>query len=170
MASTSDYAGCRDGIAWTASRTTSSSSARLREPACKPRGIRLAGTSLYERFEWTSTLARAAFGCAVALIGATFVLTLARGDARLLSCLSAIALVLAVVSAGVRTLRSGLTLPTELESYETYVARLREIRERYDDPSSSATEKWRLLERLDRVSDAELHRFLVMKMRSTFIG
>lgn len=83
--------------------------------------------------------------------------------------LGGMALVLVVVSAASRAYRAGFTLPDELENYEEYCDRLREIEavfQRLADPVG----KLRQLEELEEESAAELRRFLRMKMRATFVS
>lgn len=127
-------------------------------------------TSLYERYEWTSSLARVAFGLAVVLIVIVFAVTIFDGESSSLGWMSAIALTLAIISAGIRTLRSGLSLPSEFDSYNTYLDRVRDIQRRFDEASTSVDERWRLLDQLEHAASEELQRFLAIKMQSSFIA
>jgi hypothetical protein len=82
--------------------------------------------------------------------------------------LGGLALLLAVVSAASRAYRAGFTLPDELENYDEYYDRLREI-EVVFGRVTQPEEKLRQLAQLEAESAAELRRFLQMKLRSTFV-
>jgi hypothetical protein len=106
---------------------------------------------------------------AVAVSVCLFVSELQRGGHGSHVWFAAAALGLAVLSLGIRAIRTGLTIPGEQESYEEYMNRcqvLAEVfhRDRHDDAA-----RWRVLRDLEQSAAAELRRFLRMKSSSRFI-
>jgi hypothetical protein len=77
------------------------------------------------------------------------------------------ALLFAVLSAAARAYRSGRTLPDEVESYEEYRDRVRELEASFEAVQDD--DKMRLFEKLEEEAAAELRRFLRMKLRATYV-
>jgi hypothetical protein len=80
--------------------------------------------------------------------------------------LSAVALMLAVLSAASRAYRAGYTIPDEKESYDEYTDRVATLQQLM---AHSQAEFLNALAELERESVDELRRFLRMKERATFL-
>jgi hypothetical protein len=74
----------------------------------------------------------------------------------------------AVVSAGVRALRSGLTIPDERDSYLVYTAELIGFRDQLADAADDDG-RWRIHLQVEAAAERELGRFLLAKSGSRFI-
>jgi hypothetical protein len=85
--------------------------------------------------------------------------------------LATIAIGLAVLSLGVRALRTGLTIPAEYVSFEEYRHRCNALGLWWDRERAKAEmyEQWQCLVEFERTSASELRRYLRMKASSRFI-
>lgn len=117
----------------------------------------------------TDWLATTSLLLAVALSGCAFFISLlSTSSGGLLNGLAALGIGLAILSAAVRALRAGLTIPFERDSYAEYGQRLLVL----DEAFAAATgdcERWQVLSRVEILAAEELHRFVVMKSSSRFI-
>jgi hypothetical protein len=147
-----------------------------------------AGLALEERTTWSESVASATLAGAVVVSALAFFFSLSHlllwaphapspnaaapwQELHVVATrfLGGLALLLAVLSAGSRAYRAGFTLPDELESYDEYCDRIRELKAAF---TSVATDEHRLrvLKRLEEESASELRRLLRMKMRATFVS
>jgi hypothetical protein len=119
--------------------------------------------------EFTETLDKAAtttFALAVGIIVARFCIGFFNPTQHTLIALAASATGLAVASAAIRALRSGLAVPGEQESYTEYGDRMQELHFRFQ---LKPEERWQILEDVETASVEELRRFLVTKSKSRFV-
>jgi hypothetical protein len=119
--------------------------------------------------EFTKTLDNAAtttFALAVGIIVARFCIGFFNPNQHTLIALAACATGLAVASAAIRALRSGLAVPGEQEAYTEYGDRLEELHFRFH---LKPEDRWQVLEDVEAASVEELRRFLVTKSKSRFV-
>jgi hypothetical protein len=111
----------------------------------------------------TSTLAGAVI---VAMGGLIVSIDLGSGKADYL--IAGVAAGLAILSAGTRALRSGLTIPAERDSYAEFSSRMQSLAEafrRASDPQA----QWKVLVQTETECADELRRFLAAKWHSRYI-
>jgi hypothetical protein len=133
--------------------------------------------ALKERNDLSEQFAVVSLGAAVATIAVAFIVSLAYvlpvaprlpwDEADVARTFGGCALLFAVLSAAARAYRSGYTVPDEVESYEEYRDRVRQIDATFASVPVEA--KLGQLERLEIESTAELRRFLRLKLRATFV-
>ena len=83
--------------------------------------------------------------------------------------LAASAVGLAVLSLGIRAVRTGLTIPYEQQSYEEYINRCQVLRESFRRAQGNDNKQWDVLKDLETSAGQELRRFLRMKWDARFI-
>ena len=124
---------------------------------------------LFSVAELTDTIDKAAtttLALAVMVIFVRFFVEFAHNSSKALIILAGTATVLAVASAAIRALKSGMSMPGERDSYVEYARRMRTLADLFDfDPA----DRWEIVVQTEIAAVEELRRFLVAESKSRFI-
>jgi hypothetical protein len=124
---------------------------------------------LFSVAELTDTIDKAAtttLALAVAVIVTRFFVEFIHDSSKALIVLAGTATALAVASAAIRALRSGLAIPGERDSYVEYAHRMEMLANRFDFDHG---DRWEIVVQTEIAAVEELRRFLVAESKSRFI-